>query len=599
MIFSVSSVWVWRKESWQSCRLEARAAVALRPRGRVLRPFKSSRRRGQVCLWRVLSMDVKRSGRSWNREIIRGLGPGGQFHKSLIGALLAALMTMVWAGAARAEPLQEALRGRIERVYGADLPAVLALFYAQRDYRPAWPSAEQALALVTLVETLPSHGLDTADFPLAALRQAAGETNEEPGRLAERDVLFSATLARLVRQLSSGKVDPRALYPEWNFAPPPGAPDAAATLENLLREPDLEVAVARLAPQTPEYQGLRSALARYRQLQEAGGWARLAEGPVLKPGMRDPRVPALRNRLAAEGEAGKSAGNGAVFDEALAGAVARFQARHGLEPDGVVGERTLAELNVPVAARIDQIRVNRERLRWVARDRVGDHLLVDIAGYTARLYLNGQLAWDSKVVVGRPYRKTPAFRADMEYLVLNPRWVVPPTILREDVLPKLAGDPGYLAAHDMHVMGGAGRAHGAEAIRAGAPYQIVQAPGPKNPLGQIKFMLPNPHSIYLHDTPSRNLFKRTERAESSGCVRLEKPLDLAVLLLDDAGHWNRQALQAELATGRTRTVYVKYRVPVLVLYFTAEADGAGAVAFRPDLYQRDPQVLSALDVELQ
>src|SRR5574337_552771 len=208
MIFSVSSVWVWRKESWQSCRLEARAAVALRPKGRVLRPFKSSRRRGQACLWRVLSMDVKRSGRSGNREMIRGLEPRGQFRKSLIGALLAALMTLVWAGAARAEPVQEALRGRIERVYGADLPPVLALFYAQRDDRPAWPSAEQALALVTLVETLPSHGLDTADFPLAALRQAAGETNEEPGRLAERDVLFSATLARLVRQLSSGKVDP-------------------------------------------------------------------------------------------------------------------------------------------------------------------------------------------------------------------------------------------------------------------------------------------------------------------------------------------------------------------------------------------------------
>src|SRR5574337_19522 len=447
MIFSVSSVWVWRKESWQSCRLEARAAVALRPKGRVLRPFKSSRRRGQACLWRVLSMDVKRSGRSGNREMIRGLEPRGQFRKILIGALLAARMTLVWAGAARAEPVQEALRGRIERVYGADLPPVLALFYAQRDDRPAWPSAEQALALVTLVETLPSHGLDTADFPLAALRQAAGETNEEPGRLAERDVLFSATLARLVRQLSSGKVDPRALYPEWNFAPPPGAPDAAATLENLLREPDLEVAVARLAPQTPEYQGLRSALARYRQLQEAGGWARLAEGPVLKPGMRDPRVPALRSRLAAEGEAGKFAGNGAVFDEALAGAVARFQAGHGIEPDGVVGNRTLAELNVPVAARIDQLRVNLERLRWMSQDRVGDHLVVDIAAYNARLYLDGRLTWESKVVVGRPYRKTPAFRADMQYLVLNPRWVVPPTILREDVLPKLAREPGYLAAH--------------------------------------------------------------------------------------------------------------------------------------------------------
>jgi len=493
-------------------------------------------------------------------------------------------MTAAWPGAAAAEPVQEALRERIERLQGTDLPPALTLFYLQRDYRPAWSRATQAQALVALVEAMPSHGLESADFPLEALRQAAGETDGEPGRWAEREVLFSTTLARLVAQLGSGKVDPRLLYPEWNYALPPGLLDAAATLERLVAEPDLQRAVEALAPQTPEYGALRRALAEYRQRQESGGWGRLPEGPSLKPGMRDPRVVALRARLAAEGEAAAPRGHAAVFDGALSGALARFQARHGLPPDGALGARTVAELNVPVSARIDQIRVNLERLRWIARDQMGDHLRVDIATYTAKLQVDGQVAWDSKVVVGRPTRKTPTFRADMDHLVLNPAWVVPPTILREDVLPKVARDPGYLAAHGMRVVSQGGGGH-----------QIVQAPGPKNPLGRVKFMLPNPYAIYLHDTPSRRLFQRIERAESSGCVRLEKPLDLAVLLLDDPVRWNRESLQAELATGRTRTVYVKRQVPVLLLYFTAEADGDGTVRFLRDLYGRDEGVLAQLN----
>jgi L,D-transpeptidase YcbB len=511
-------------------------------------------------------------------------------------------MTAVLAVPAAAEPVQDALRARLVSARGNGSLPVLVSFYAQREFRPAWSDGGRARALLALVEAVPGHGLDTADYPLTALRRAVGESGGEPDRQAERDLLYSATLVRLVRQLGSGKVDPRRLYPEWNFAPPPGLAEAVAGLAGLLQAPDLARGVEALAPQRPEYQELRSGLARYRQVEQAGGWSALPAGPKLEPGMKDARVAALRGRLAAEGEVVAAGKGGAdLLDPLLAAAVARFQARHGIEPDGVVGRRTLAELNVPVASRIGQIRVNLERLRWVARDREGAHLLVDIAGYTARLYLDGQAAWDSKVVVGRPYRKTPAFRADLQYLVLNPRWVVPPTILREDVLPKVAADPGYLAAHDMQVVDAAGRAvepgsiAWSDAASGGFPYQMVQKPGPKNPLGQIKFMLPNPYSIYLHDTPSRKLFRRTERAESSGCVRLEKPVELAVLLLDDPQHWSLEALQAELATGRTRTINVKHRVPVLVLYFTATALGQEGVQFRPDLYERDGEVLKALD----
>jgi murein L,D-transpeptidase YcbB/YkuD len=516
-------------------------------------------------------------------------------------ALLVAVMTLAWTGAAQADAVQEALRARIENLPGNGIVPVVASFYGQRDFRPGWTRREQARALVAVVETLPGHGLDTADYPLETLHLAAADTGGSPAQRADRDLLLTATLARLSAQLSHGKVDPRRLYPEWNFAATPALGEQVSILESLLQQEDLGRAVAALAPQQPEYQGLRAALAHYRRLEQAGGWGAVGEGPTLKPGMRDSRVTALRGRLQAEGEALAAGPDAQRFDPALQAAVIRFQARHGMDPDGTVGRRTLAELNVPVAARIAQIRVNLERLRWVARDRVGDHLLVDIAGFTARLYLDGHLAWDSKVVVGRPYRKTPAFRADLQYLVLNPRWVVPPTILREDVLPKAAADPGYLAAHDMRMVDEAGQVVAPEAVdwgraRAGRfPYRIVQVPGPDNPLGQIKFMLPNPYSIYLHDTPSRRLFKRSMRAESSGCVRLEKPQELAVLLLDDPERWSPEALQAELATGHTRSVSVKRQVPVLVLYFTAEAEAGGAVQLRPDLYGRDEAVLAALN----
>jgi murein L,D-transpeptidase YcbB/YkuD len=495
-------------------------------------------------------------------------------------------MTVVLAGPVLAEPVQEALQARLESLSENGTLPVVATFYSQREYRPAWTGTEGARAVLAAVEGLSSHGLEPADLPLAELRLAAAEEEPGPRRQAEREVLLTSTLARLVAQLGSGKVDPRLLYPEWNYAPPPGLRDAVATLEQVVAEPDLGQAVEALAPRSPEYAALRRALADYRKREERGGWESLPAGPSLKPGMRDARVPALRARLAAEREATAAApGPPTVFDSALSAALARFQARHGLQPDGVLGARTLAELNVPLATRIDQIRVNLERLRWVARDQVGDHLRVDIAGYSARLQVDGQVAWDSKVVVGRPTRRTPVFRADMEHLVLNPAWVVPPTILREDVLPKVARDPGYLAAHDMRMVSlGQGR---------GAPYQIVQAPGPKNPLGQLKFMLPNPYTIYLHDTPARRLFQRAERAESSGCVRLEKPLELAVLLLNDPERWSREALQAELAKGRTRTVYVRRQVPVLLLYYTAEVEG-GEVRFRPDVYRKDGAVLAEL-----
>jgi len=518
---------------------------------------------------------------------------------------LAVLALLAGPGAARADAPLEALRQRVEelragrevRVDGERIAArrLIAEFYERLGFRPAWTPA-RAQELVALVEASREDGLEPSDYHLAALRAGAEDQ-------ADRELLYTDSLARLAYTLYFGKLDPRQVDPQWNFGRTLDGIDPVQALEGILRAPALAPAVRAYAPQLPEYGNLRQSLARYRGIRDAGGWSGLPAGPTIKPGTRDPGVAALRARLAASGDLSPPAApepDAEFYDPELEAAVARFQRRHGLEPDALVGRRTRAALNVGVQARIDQIRVNLERLRWVAQDLKGDYLLVDIAGFRARLTLDGRLAWSSRVVVGRPYRSTPVFRATMKYIVLNPSWTVPPTILEEDIVPKVAQDPEFLARSHMQVLDFEGRAvdptgiDWASYLGRPLPYQIVQAPGDDNPLGRLKFMFPNSHDVYLHDTPARNLFDKPERAYSSGCIRVEHPIELAVLLLDDPERWNRDALLEAIATGETRSVFLKRRVPVMLLYWTAVAADGGVVEFHPDLYGGDAQVLKGL-----
>jgi len=515
-----------------------------------------------------------------------------------------ALAFLLVASLARADAPSEALRERVERLRaGRELrvdgeqiaaPALIARFYERRDFRPAWTPA-RAAELRALVQGSRADGLDPRDYHLAVLQ----DDREDP---ADRELLYTDSLIRLAYSLYFGKVDPRSFDPQWNFARTLDGIDPPRALEALVTAPSLGDALYAYAPQLPEYRGLRKALAHYRALRDAGGWPPQPAGPTLRPGMRDARVAALRARLALAGDlASAGAADPALYDDALEQAVTQFQRRHGLDPDGLTGRRTRAALDVGVQARIDQIRVNLERLRWVAQDLKGEYLLVDVAGFRARLVLGGQTAWTSRVVVGRPYRETPEFRATMRYIVLNPSWTVPPTILEEDIVPKLARDPGLLAREHMKVLDLRGNevdpasVDWAQYAGRTLPYQIVQAPGGGNPLGRLKFMFPNGHDVYLHDTPARELFDKSERAFSSGCIRVEQPLALALLLLDDPRRWSEQTLEEEIASGETRSLFVKRKVPVMLLYWTAVADENGSVEFHPDLYQRDAPVLKGLE----
>jgi murein L,D-transpeptidase YcbB/YkuD len=525
---------------------------------------------------------------------------------------LALAAALAGAGANAADPAAEALRLRVEqlragqevRIGDARIAArrLIPEFYERRAFRLAWDRPGRTEAMLAAVEASRDHGLDPGDYHAAALRRivAAGPTADAAAR-AERELVLTDALVRLAYHLRFGKVNPRELYPDWNFSRSLGAIDPAPAVEAAISAPDLRAALEAYAPQLPQYKALQAGLAQHRAIALRGGWLSVAPGPALKPAMRGARVAALRQRLAASGELpAEPAADPDSFDVALEEAVKGFQARHGLVVDGAAGRRTIEALNVEVARRVDQIRVNLERARWVAQDLKGDFLLVDIAGFDAELYLGGESAWRSRVIVGRPYRRTPVFRAAMKYLVLNPTWTVPPTILREDVLPQVAKDPAYLAKHRMQVVDDRGRPVDATAIdwsRHPAqpfPYHIVQHPGDDNSLGRIKFMFPNSHTVYLHDTPAKALFDRTERTFSSGCIRIEQPVELAVLLLADAERWSAERVREAIATGETRAVLVKREVPVLLLYFTAAPDGTGGIAFRPDVYGRDAPVLAAL-----
>ncbi len=525
----------------------------------------------------------------------------------LCSLLLSATAFAVSASVVPPEDVAQAL----EQQLGAAAPsfdAALPLFYQRRQFQPAWDDPNRVAELLNLIGSSADHGLNPDDFAPLVVHAAAAASDASTTARVERELLFSASLARFVDQVYHGRLDPRQLYADWNYSLPPGPYRRAQILDHLVSAPSLQAALAEHLPAPSQYRVLQAALANYRALAAAAPWPQLAPGPILRPGERGARVAVLRARLQAERAADPAmpelaASDAARYDRVLAEAVRRFQRRHGLKDDGVVGQQTVAALNVPAQLRVDQLRANLERLRWMAADLQGDRLEVDLTGYRARLLLGGRQVWAARVVIGRPARATPALLDNLHYLVLNPRWVVPPTVLREDVLPRLASDPNYLARQRMRVLDRSGRAvdpaavDWADASRARSSYLFQQEAGADGSLGVVKFGLGNDYAIFLHDTNARRQFGRAQRALSSGCVRVDKPFELAYQLLevDAPGRWSEEALRGAVASGRTRTIVLDHNLPVLLNYFTAVVDEDGELQFRADIYGRDRALVDALD----
>jgi len=380
--------------------------------------------------------------------------------------------------------------------------------------------------------------------------------------------------------------------------------DRRAALDAIATAADLRRVVTAYTPANPVYRNLRDSLAAYRRVAAAGDWPTVPDGPKLTLGDSGPRVSALRARLAATIDLLGSGIESETFDDTLEQATIVFQKRHGLDPDGVVGRATIAALKVSVDARIEQIMLNMERWRWMPDDLGERHVLVNIAAFSLQRIENGRIRSEMRVVVGKQYRRTPVFSDRISYLELNPFWHVPPKIAANDVLPKIIADPNYVASAGFSVLDGWGAnaqtldpaAINWSALGPGRfPYKLRQNPGPQNALGSVKFMFPNKHDVYLHDSPARELFGRTLRTFSSGCIRVERPLDLAAFVLNNQTGWEDRAdIQQAIAGKDTRIVRLATPVPVHLTYFTAWTSEDGTVNFRQDIYDRDSALAKAL-----
>ena len=529
----------------------------------------------------------------------------------------------------RAQPLtdrvDEFLRTRIETAgvpprieIGDELihsSVVLPLFYERRGYRPAWSDNSGPVALVDeLVETINQadrEGLRPADYHLDRLRTTLAEIrqnqiNRSPlnaRRLADLDLLASDAFLILGAHYLAGRINPETIDPEW-MANRREA-DLADVLQKALDAGRIKGALEELLPQQPGYVLLKEALVKYRRLAADGDWPMVPDGPKLQAGDRGSRVAALRERLRFEEDLSVAAAEDAeLFDAALDEAVRRFQVRLGLDADGVVGPATLGALNVTARQRVNQIEVNLERWRWLPQDLGQNHILVNIANFELDVMEDGRPALMMKVVVGKDYRRTPVFSDRMTYLVLSPYWNVPPSIAVQDKLPLIKKDPGYLARQNMKLFQGWGAGTREidpwsidwSRINAGNfSYRLRQEPGPLNALGKVKFMFPNKFNVYLHDTPSRELFAKPERTYSSGCIRVEKPIELAQYLLRDDPRWTKENILSAVEKRSEQTVQLSKKIPVHLLYWTAWVTDDGVVHFRKDIYGRDKMVQDALD----
>jgi murein L,D-transpeptidase YcbB/YkuD len=509
--------------------------------------------------------------------------------------------------------LSDEIRNRTEQirsgssltVEGETVSSVIVLpaLYERRDFAPLWTEPMAIDQLFTAIDSIGTDGLDSRDYHpavLNVLRQRLTDSAQNtPSLTADYDILLTDSLIRLGYHLLAGKVDPEKLDANWNMSQSIGDLDTILEMADAIETARVLQLLEQLRPQHPVYANLKDVLARYRAIQQQGGWKSVPNGPTLKRGDSDPRITDVRRRLAVSGELDESALPSKYFDDTLEQAVKAFQINHGLDPDSAVGPATLAAMNVPVEDRIDQIRVNLERARWVLHNLPEKFVLVDIAGFDVRLMRDGQTSWNTRAQVGRPFRKTPVFRDRISYLEVNPTWTVPPGILRKDILPSIRKDPDYLNRMDMQVLTVNGDPVDAAAIDWSLypgnrfPYMIRQRPGPNNALGRIKFMFPNKHAVYLHDTPSRDLFGRSARAFSSGCIRVQHPFDFAVLLLDDPD-WTVQRLEEIVANRKTTRVSLSNPVTVILLYWTVNTPDDETVIFKKDIYERDSAVLKGL-----
>lgn len=497
-------------------------------------------------------------------------------------------------------------------VHGDDLVATedLKTFYEEHNYQPAWYSDGKLTSIATelylAIETAAIDGLQPADYHNRALQKLCpAEQTEDTGYC---DLLFTDAFFILAQHLSTGKVNPKNLTVDW-----PGEErrkDLVSLLNDALAENTIKNVLASLRPDQLGYERLTAILKRLRVATRYPEWSPLAlsppiepppiqpPSPALQPGQTDERLAAIIERLVFWGDMQAPSTPIDHYDEVLQQAVQRFQRRHGLKDDGVIGDTTLAAFNVDPTQRAQQIIANMERRRWLPKELGNKHLRVNIAELKLLAIKHNQAIFTQPITLGRHYQHQPVFSGKIRYLVLNPDWTVPLELAVKELLPKLKSDPQSLVPLGFSIFAD-GTQVAPETIDwtqvnpKNFGYRLVQAPGPRNAMGEVKFAFPSEYTVYLHGSPTENLFQDSQQGFSAGSIRVDAPLELAAWLLEDAAR-PKERLEAMVSTGKTETIYPLSPIPVHIEYRTAWVNSQGVLNFREDIYQRDQRLYERL-----
>jgi murein L,D-transpeptidase YcbB/YkuD len=500
-----------------------------------------------------------------------------------------------------------------EKIY---VKSALGNFYKHLNYAPAWKDPVALNQAIEALEGSYEDGLVPEDYHADVLIDIVEKIKNSDSQgtidyewIAKFDMLLTDAIMLYAYHLMEGKIDPHSLDVHWNFgyAELPGGD--GKLLAQAIKNHTLLEELHKLRPQIDDYKDLMRELAEYRLIEESGGWGEIKAGGKIDPGDSDPRITEIRSRLEATGDLSNLNNmDSELYDEALEKDVRSFQDRHGLDSDGVIGKASFAAMNAPAKAKIDQIRVNLERFRWVMHNLTENYIIVNIARYRAYLVKDEELVFRTNVMVGTEQNKTPVFKSRLQYIEFNPTWTVPRSITVKEMIPKIKKDHNYLSDRNMVLLDRTGKivpmaSVNFEAITANNfPYSIRQEPGPGNALGEVKFIFPNKYSVYLHDTPSKYLFSKSSRSFSHGCIRTQNPIALAEEILKGS-NWDKKKIKETLDSKKTtRALMNKVSdkpMDVLLLYWTAGLYQEDRVFFFPDIYERDKPILEKLDRDVE
>ncbi|GAB2997392.1 L,D-transpeptidase family protein [Cyclobacterium sediminis] len=494
----------------------------------------------------------------------------------------------------------------------------LISFYSERAFQPGWSKDEQltcnALELRHLIQNATFDGLLPEDYHLDGLNiffeKYFSGIPLTPIDLAKVDFLLSDAFILYANHIFGGKVHPEHLHSTWEILQKGKEPKVLEKLYLAVTENNVKKQLFSLQPKFSIYLRMRQSMKKYLELikrDSGNNWKKIPINESIEILQKSEGIPTVRKRLQLWKDLkpySMQPGTENIYDSILYEGVKTFQERNGLFPDGVLGKATVEALNKSPQELIKQVSVNMERLRWLPDTTVQEFILVNIANYALDYINKKDTLLHSNAIVGKTYRKTPVFNGAMSYLVFSPTWTVPPTILKNDVIPAVKNNLNYLQSKNMRILDFSGNEIPPSSINWSTvnadnfKYMVRQDPGPSNALGRVKFMFPNKHNVYIHDTPSRSLFSQEDRALSSGCIRIEKPIELAKLLLSDQKKWTDDLIKEALVGDEERSVSLTRKIPVIILYLTFWTDSRKKEQVRKDIYDRDNELYKLMQKPL-